>query len=118
MALCDRDQQRAHVRRQRGRGKRRHSCTQRCYVCGQPGASFTVANDQDGVGNVNDASQATGLDVNFVAIYDVAFTATQTAARAALELPEHLKLAERHQGLWYGDSISDRSGNGRIDASL
>ena len=53
-------------------------------TCAGGTSSFTVANDQDGVGNVNDASQATGLDVNFVAIYDVAFTATQTAARAAL----------------------------------
>ena len=40
-------------------------------TCAGGTASFSIANDQDGVGNVNDANQATGLQVNFVAIYYV-----------------------------------------------
>ena len=85
--------------------------------CAGGTSSFSVANDQDGVGNVNDASQATGLYVNFVAVYDVAFTATETAARAALGCLSTYS-PQNVWGLWYGDITSDRSGNGQINATM
>ena len=79
-------------------------------------ASFSLANDQDGVLNVNDAGQASPLHVNYLTIYDVAWSASQTAdriSRGCLTTD-----ATRLWGAWYGDSAADRSGNGRPAATM
>ena len=78
--------------------------------------SFSEANDQDGVSNVNNPNQATPLRVSYVAIYDVAWTASQKAAHIAQQC--HTTDNTSLWGAWYGDSAVDRSGQGRPAARM
>mmetsp|Transcript_7533 Transcript_7533/g.16853 ORF Transcript_7533/g.16853 Transcript_7533/m.16853 type:complete len:298 (-) Transcript_7533:364-1257(-) len=85
--------------------------------CAGAAGSFSLANGQDGVANVNDAEQATGLHARYVAIHSIAWSAADTLARLA-EPCRGVVSGPSLWGAWYGNSAVDRSGSGRVSATM